>query len=389
MVRRAKMISFQANEDEQAFTNLAKSVAMDVIRPQARLCEQNRTVSGDIMKKVEELGLDVLEFPEDWGGLALSLISQVQIWQALGYGDLGVVQGLRGAGDAASLIRLLPESPSLQLYKTEGLGSASWPSVAFIDHTDPLDPWALKLKISPRGKGYLLEGTSKPVRLAAFAEYIAIAGMDTQGDTVILWLDNCGWKVDEGDYRLGLLPAGLGRIQFSEVSVCEEQVVSRGQAAKDLIEKLQNRILVLQASKEVGLMDAAIDYAVEYTAARKAFGQEIAKFQGVSFTIADMAFERQASRNLVWQAAAKVEAEAQSATGYVLQALYRTHRSVRFITDSAVQLLGGHGFVQEFPVEKWMRDAEAQVMLYGREKAFLLRRGEQIMNDDARSGAAK
>src|SRR5699024_8158017 len=137
---------------------------------------------------------------------------------------------------------------------------------------------------------------------------------------------------------------------------------------------------ILQAAKEAGLMEAALDYATEYTAGRKAFGQEIAKFQGVSFRIATMAMETRTANLLVWQAALRADAADESAKGLSLRALNRAHRSVRFVTNSAVQLLGGHGFVQDFPVEKWMRDAQAQVALYGRERDLLLQQGKQIVS---------
>jgi len=119
---------------------------------------------------------------------------------------------------------------------------------------------------------------------------------------------------------------------------------------------------------------------VEYTANRKAFGQEIAKFQGVSFTVADMEFEKQAAKNLVWLAATTVEESKKGATNNAIRAIYRAHRAARFVTDNAVQMLGGHGYVKEFPVEKWMRDAQAQAALYGRERDFLIRLGENAMN---------
>jgi len=82
---------------------------------------------------------------------------------------------------------------------------------------------------------------------------------------------------------------------------------------------------------------------------------------------------------LVWQAALKVEEDPSDPLGTSLSALYRAHKAMRFVTDSAVQLLGGHGYVQEYPAEKWMRDAQAQTVLYGREKDLLMRRGEQIL----------
>lgn len=373
------MISFRPSEEELAFTEMAKNFAVETIRPVARDCEDNRAVSEEIIKQIEELGFGALELPESWGGLELPLITQAQILQALSYGDLGVVQGLPGAGDASSLIRLVPDHPALQPYKEAGQ-SGTWPDVAFIDATTPDDPWLADLEVKQDGNGYIVNGTSQPVRLAENAQYVALAAIDSAGEPVVLWFDKNGWNAVEGDYRLGLLAAGLGRIQFSNVNAGANQIIARGDEAQELITNVQNRIYVLNGAKQVGIMEAALDYTVEYTANRKAFGQEIAKFQGVSFTVADMAFEKQAAQHLVSLAATTVESQAKDATGNALRAIYRSHRAVRFVTDNAVQMLGGHGFVQEFPVEKWMRDAQAQVALYGRERDYLIRRGDQIMN---------
>ena len=373
------MISFQPTDEEQSFAEMALDFAIKHIRPNARLCEKERTVISDIAQKAVELGFSTLELPESWAGLELPLISQVQIWQALSYGDLAVVQGIPGAGDAASLIRLDPDALPLQAYKDLGMGRDSWPPVAFIDVLNRERLYKSDLTLTPSDSGYVLNGTSPPVIQARTAESAAIAAVDDQGEAAVLWLNHGGWQVKEGDFRLGLLAAGLGRLSFNEYHVGAEEVIARGQAALELMKKVENRIRVLQAAKEVGLMEAALNYVVEYTAGRKAFGQEIAKFQGVSFTVADMAFETAASRHLVWQAALKVEEDPSDPLGTSLSALYRAHKAMRFVTDSAVQLLGGHGFVQEYPAEKWMRDAQAQTVLYGREKDLLMRRGEQIL----------
>lgn len=376
------MISFQPTEEEAAFVEVAKGLARDEIRPLARECEENRRVSAGIAAKIGELGFASLELPENWGGLQLPLISQAQIWHALSYGDLGVVQGLPGPGDAASLIRLAPDNPALQPYK-KAAQNGSWPTVAYIDATDPEAPWASALQVRPDGDGYVLHGISQPVRLAAFADYVAVAANDAAGEPVVLWLDreSAKWEIKEGDVRLGLLAAGLGRVQFNQAKATGGHVVARGHTAGELMARMHARMRLLQAAKEVGLMEAALDYATAYTAERKAFGQVIAQFQGVSFRIADMVIETRLANHLVWEAATKVDADAPDAAGASLRALSRAHRALRFVTDAAVQLLGGHGFVQEYPVEKWMRDAQAQVGLYGREKEMLLQRGEQIVNE--------
>lgn len=371
------MISFRPTDDEIAFVDVARGFANEQIRPKARDCEENRSVSDDITKKAEHLGFSALELPESWGGLELPLISQVQMLQALSYGDLGVIQGLPGAGDAASLICLNPENPAFETYKNAEK-NGSRPTVAFLDATETEAPWN-EVEVTSTGSGYLLRGSSEPVRLAAFADYLMMAATDSDGQPLILWLDH-GWHPAEGDYRLGLLAAGCARVVLQGEEAGEKQIAARGEAARELLSKVNARIRVLQAAKEVGLMEAALDYAVEYTAGRQAFGQEIAKFQGVSFTVADMAIETRAARQLVWQAAVQIDAEAADGCGASFRALSRAHRSVRFVTDSAVQMLGGHGFVQEFPAEKWMRDAQAQVALYGRERNLLVRCGEQILS---------
>src|SRR5699024_11816227 len=103
---------------------------------------------------------------------------------------------------------------------------------------------------------------------------------------------------------------------------------------------------------------------------------EVAKFQGVSFRVASMTMETRMANHLVLEAAVKTDEHDPAAERLSLRALHRAHRSLRYVTDSAVQLLGGHGFVQDFQAEKWMRDAQAQVALKEREHDLLVRYGE-------------
>ncbi|MDR6226548.1 acyl-CoA dehydrogenase family protein [Desmospora profundinema] len=375
------MISYQPAEEERAFVNLARNFADERVRPMARECEQNRRVDPDLVKKGCELGFMALELPESWGGMEMPLISQVQILESLSFGDLAVVQGLPGPGDAASLIRLLPDSPVLKSYKNAGLDGC-WPAVAFLHAADGVVPPTAKIKAVPQETGYVLSGTSQPLRLAAWADYLLIAVTDSEGEILILWLDKTHnrWHTVEGNCQLGLLAAGCARLHFDNEMVTQEQVLAKEREARDFLIQALARVHVVESAKEVGIMQAALSYAAEYTAYRKAFGQEIAKFQGVSFNLADMAIETQATRHLVWRSAVKIDGEGgQSAMG----TLSRVHRSLRFVTDSAVQLLGGHGYVQEYPVEKWMRDAQAQIILYGREGDLAARRGEQILREHA------
>ena len=370
------MISFQPTDEETEFVNVATKVAKDKIRPIAHECEDKKQVPSSLSNEIAELGFLSLEAPESGGGLEFPLITQVQIMTALSYGDLGIIQGLPGVNDAASFLRTKSHPFLENMLNNEK-------TVAFLDLTADDQPWGNQLQLNTQRDGYVVNGVSQPVRLARFADSILVAGVDAEGTSVVFYLDEQDiWQFEAGDIRLGLLASGIGCFSFNQTEVTVDKILAKGEEAEEWIQAARTRIYILQAAKQVGSMQAALDYATEYTAERVAFGQRIATFQGVSFRIANMAIETRIANHLVWEAAVKADEEEKDASGLALSALHRAHQSARYVTDSAVQLLGGHGYIQEYPAEKWARDALAQVTLYGREKDLLLQRGEQILAGD-------
>lgn len=369
------MVSFLPSEEEKAFVDVAKNFAIQKIRPYARQTEKNQRVSEDVVRKLSDLGLLNLELSESYGGLELPLVSQVQIVEALAYGDLDTIQGLPGAGEGASFIRLKEDHNAFSFYQTQ-CETGICPTVAFVY------PSQHKLQIKKIDNGYIIDGETSPLKNARKAEYLLIAGTATNGEAVLLWIDqenNHSWKVLDGDYRLGLLSAGFSRILLKEVNVFNNNILASGIDAETWMNEALSRVRTLEAAKEIGVMAAALDYTVEYTSQRKAFGVEIAKFQGVSFNLAQMAIQTGAARHLVLYAAKQIDEGESDAIYHSIQALNKAHQSLRYVTDSAVQLLGGHGYVQDHPVEKWMRDAQAQVGWFEQEGDLEIRAGNWIM----------
>ena len=370
------MISFKPTDDEFAFSELARNFASGHIRTASRQTEKDRYVSPVIINKLQELGFMNMELPNSWEGLELPLITQVQILEALSNGDLATIQGLPGLNEGASFIRSFPDSLVWKEFKNSQQ-TENWPTVSLVLNRNSRSKKHLTIKSAENG--YLVNGLSVPVKMAEKANCIIIAGEDDKGEDIILWCPKQVWSVETGDYRLGLLASGCARLRFDNMIVSDENIIANGGQAKMLINESLSRIRVLEAAKEVGVMAAAVAYATKYTSQRKAFGVEIAKFQGVSFTVAQMAIKTQAARNLVWRAAIKIDSQEADAIPSSLSALNFAHQAIRFVTDSAVQLLGGHGYVQDHPVEKWMRDAQAQVNLYETEGDLLYLSGEHIL----------
>jgi alkylation response protein AidB-like acyl-CoA dehydrogenase len=374
-----QVISFRPTEEETAFIEVAKDLAINKIRPLIKEVDQNSEGLQETLSQMSELGFLDMELPESWHGLELPLISQVQILKALSYGDLDFIQSLPGAGDAASLIRLLPETEEMQTFREKYL-SAENKTIAYTEAVDQEMDWGSTIQLENDGDGYILSGRTLPTRLAMQAHFVVISTTDSFGRIVIFYLDHGDWEKEENN-QFGLVSSGIASLQFHREKIAKSQVLSIGDQAEKVITQARGRIQILQAAKEVGLAEAALDYATEYTAGRYAFGQEIAKFQGVSFRIAKMAIEGKAANNLVLEAAVNTDRKSTN-DSLALRGLQRAHRAVCFATDSAVQLLGGHGFIREYPVEKWMRDAQAQVMLYGKEKDLLLQYGKRLVEEE-------
>jgi alkylation response protein AidB-like acyl-CoA dehydrogenase len=118
---------------------------------------------------------------------------------------------------------------------------------------------------------------------------------------------------------------------------------------------------LMNAARQVGLARASYEFALEYTQERKAFGKPVAHFQSIAFTLAEMAMDVDAARWMVWRAAVDLE---KGRAGSLLEAVTHANDCAWRVADNGVQLLGGAGFVQDYPVEKWMRDTKA-LALYG------------------------
>jgi len=369
------LISFSPTPEEVEITNIAKQIA-STIREKAREAEQDPKVLDGIISEVKEIGFLQMEEPERCGGMEMPMLSQVQVYAALAYGDLGAVQSFPGLNDGASLLRVLGDDAKEDFVQSVQQNGTT---IAFIDNSAHNHG---ELKLKKNSNAYTLAGSSNPVRLGNIATHVVVATYSDDEELVLLWAnkETNNWNTKRGTYYVGLEEAHLARLSFDSQTIANTQVIATGEEAERIVNEANLRIYLLQAAKQLGIMQASVDYATEHTAQRKAFGQVIAQFQGVSFRVSQMVIETNATRNLLLQAASAVDEGSKEAEALTLTAINRAHKGVKFVTDSAVQLLGGHGFVQDYPVEKWMRDAQAQVLLYGKEHRFLLERGEQIIS---------
>lgn len=379
------MIAFQPEEAQNALAESVHAFAQRYLHDNAREVEEKRGLPPQVLQEAVSLGLTILSLPEALGGTGLDLVTQAIAYEALGWGDLGSSQALLGAYTGHHLLAAL----AAQTSTPDRLGDLAETSVCWVAPTWGERPQADGSLVWQRDAGgVVLSGESAITLGAQHATHLLVAA-EGQGGAAILAVPAAASGVHFRPHALalGMLAAGVGSVRFEEVRLEEADLLAVGETAQTAIRRALTTLAIEQGALEVGACRAATEYTVAYTAQRRAFQQVIAAFQGVSFVAADMAIETEAARNLIWKAAVQGE-KGEDAFPTAAMALAHAHQAVRFVTSNAVQLLGGHGFVQDHPVEKWMRDAEAQVLLFGRELELQSVLGDALWQAGAKDGTA-
>jgi alkylation response protein AidB-like acyl-CoA dehydrogenase len=234
-----------------------------------------------------------------------------------------------------------------------------------IEYAFDFDPNDLRTTAKLQGGEYILNGEKAFVPFAKTAEAILIyANLDGVTQGFVLPKDSPGLKIaDEREMLMGLDALPLYRIKLDQVKVPPGNRLG-GTAGHDFEELLASMRLA-SAAAALGVARAAFEYARDYAKEREAFGVKIAQKQAVAFMLAEMRTELEAIRLLTWEAAWKLDQGRNDASTEAYLASTGAADMAMMVTDRAVQILGGHGYIREHPVEMWMRNARGLAMLTG------------------------
>lgn len=348
------MISFELSPEETELQRSTYRFAADHLRPLARRCEEDGDVSSSLAETFADLGLAHIGYPEAWGGVELGMGAVVVVEEELGWGDAGVATGVPRTGTAGAMLAAISRSlgdgartiAPLRGRRPSFLSLASTVLSGADDHSG----------------GLRLSGTIVAPALQR-ADTILVA-CRLANEVALAWLPlpAAGVAVEVDSHQLGLRAAPLCSVPLDATRIPEEQVLTRGAAASAALQWGFAREVLLISARCVGTARAAFEYAAQYAAQRTAFGRAIADHQAIAFMVADMGIRVDAARGLLWNAAWEMETALETRSS--LQAMDTVSVAAAFaaehvvgIASDAVQILGGHGYIQDHPVEKWMRDA--------------------------------
>ena len=364
------MVNFELDEEQQLIRDTVVSFARDEIRPHAREADERGAIPAGLLQKGWELGLVQSVIPEEYGGYgnAHSAITGAVVAEELAYGDLSIAVQLL----APRLVTIpVLEFGSASLKKAllpRFAGDRFEPaSAAVMEPRMDFDAMTPATVLKRDGDDYTLTGEKCLVPLGGDAkQFLVIASLangtgEAHPQALILDRDTPGLTVGERERNMGLKALTTTRLVFDACKVPRDTLLEGGEAS---VTRLANLWRVAIASMAVGVARAAYDYAREYAKERRAFGQAIAQKQAIAFMLAEMAMEVDAMRLLAWEAAWRLDRDEDATREAFLAKRYAGDMALK-ITDNALQVLGGHGYIRDHLVELFLRNARGFATLEG------------------------
>ena len=331
------MFAFDIDDELEILIEVTRKLAAEKLLPTLREAEQHRAVDDSVREAFVEVGLAGLEIPESLGGAGLGSLSRVCLNEEL------------AAADAGAALALDPLGPAL--YPILELGGEA-----------TLAELQAACEARPGSRAVLLCEAEDRDTAGSLSLEAAWVPADDVAAVVALGPEGCCWATDGIATRrvrgAGLRAAGASRLVVEGAPLrgaCRDpEGASRAWA--------RSRLYV--ASLQLGVMRAACEFSRAYAQEREAFGRPIAHHQALAFLIIDMNMALEGARLLVHEAAWRAD-RGLPVAGEAAAALVECIEAARFIGPNGVQILGGHGFVQDYPVEKHMREARALGLLAG------------------------
>jgi acyl-CoA dehydrogenase len=356
-------VSFALTEEQKALRALAREFAEKEIRPKAAEYDEHQTHPVDVIAKAHELGLMNIHVPEELGGLGLPGFDGMLVGEELNWGcsGIGTSIGANGLGSGPVILAGTDEQKATWLPPL--LEEPILCSFGLSEPEAGSDVAKLKTTAERKGDEYVLNGSKTFITNAGHASWtVVFAKTDTAKghrgiSAFIVPMDTPGVQLEKHLDKMGQRATDTSAFGMTDVVVpAANRIGEEGQGFKIAMQTL-DFTRPGTAAGAVGVAQAAYELAVEYAKQRVTFDVPIAMHQGVSFMIADMATEIEASRLLVWQAAWLID-QGQRATLQSSFAKRFAADTAMKVTTDAVQVFGGYGYMKEYPVEKLMRDAK-------------------------------
>lgn len=365
-------LALELNEDQLQIQDLVRRVAREKVAARAQEIDLTAEYPHDMFALIKELGLFTLPFPAEYGGTG-SMLSACVAVEELGrvcYNTayLLVVQWVPIGAILAG------GSPEQRQKYLPGLASGDLRgALSLTEPQSGSDVAGIKTRAKRDGNGFRLNGSKIWCTNAGMADFVLVAaktGEDDERGKINLFIvdkGTPGFVVGRKEDKIGARGVPSHALFFDNAYVPAENMLGDEQTGFRVAMAALNDSRPIIGARGVGLAQGALDHAVDFIKSRRAFGQAVSDFQGVRWMVADMAIQIEASRRLVYQAAAAVDAGIKGKELAQLAAIAKCHATdtAMSVATDAVQLFGAAGVSNEYPINRYFRDAKVLQIIEG------------------------
>jgi alkylation response protein AidB-like acyl-CoA dehydrogenase len=364
--RRSDLFDLSPSDEQQMLRDSTKDFALARIRTVAARADADGAAPEDLLAQANELGLPMIGVPEELGGAVQerSAATAVLMSEALAQGDMGIAVACLAPAAVSTAISLWGDADQQATYLPEFVGDDVPAAALAIMEPKPLfNPFALQTDARPSKGGYVLNGIKALVPRAADSELFVIAAdLEGEGPALFIVESKTAGVGLEPDPGMGIRAAATQRLILEDVQLPAAALL--GGAERDTYVECVQLGRLAWCALAVGTGQAVLEYARDYVKDRRAFGEPVSNRQAVAFTVANMAIELDGLRLATYRAAGRVDQGVEFSREVALARRLCAHHGMAIGSDG-VQMLGGHGYVKEHPVERWYRDLRAAGLMEG------------------------
>jgi len=357
------VIGYSLTEEQEALQAMAREFAEKEMKPKAAKYDEGHEFPEEVMKKAFEVGFLTCTIPKEYGGGGLSDIDTVIISEELAGGCAGMYTTMMVNALAYTPIILFGTDEQKKKYLTSQTEIMSFASFCLTEREAGSDAGALKTTAKKVGSEYVINGSKCFISNAGIANLFTVFANSNPEkgmrgiSAFIVPRETPGITIGKVEDKMGHRASNTAEIFFEDVKVPEENLLGKEGIGFIIAMKTLDKTRAPVGAAGVGVAKAALQYAIEYAKTRSQFGKPIALFQHIGFQIAQMAMEINAARHLVWHAAWLLDEGKPCGKESAMAKAYGSDVAMK-VTTEALQILGGYGYMKDYPMEKLMRDAK-------------------------------
>jgi alkylation response protein AidB-like acyl-CoA dehydrogenase len=361
---------FRLTDEQRAIRDLVRSFAQNEIAPHAERWDDEGTFPREIFRPLADLGLAGLLVPEDLGGTQMPRLTGAVIYEELGRADMSTAVWLSVHNMVTGLVNRFGSDEQRRRWVPRMAAGELLGAFSLSEVHAGSDAANVRCAARRDGDDYVLDGAKYWVTSAGVADLHAVFARtsDRKGakgiSAFVVERDTPGFTIGKIERKLGLHASPTGELLFEDCRIpAANRLGDEGEGLRVALSALDGGRVNIGAIS-TGVAQAAFEVATRYAGERSAFGKPIAAFEGIQFILADMAMKIEASRLLVYEAAFKMDEGEPSSQHAAMAKCFASDAAMQITTD-AVQVLGGAGYVRDWPLERYMRDVKSAQIFEG------------------------